>query len=429
VSAPDERLVGRWLAAAILVSLAGGVGLAFVLYGMPAAHWSSWGANAGGARHFARALGLTAGPVGEGAFVARMRLCLATAWFGYGAALVLGRGGRGPQLRSVRAVGALAALGLAVLMPPALSCDVYGYVAFARLPVVHGLNPYTHTQLALRALGDPVGPFLQWDLPSPYGPLWTELSMALVAPLQGTPLYAQVLAFKLLAGAALVGLAAVGAQIAERLSPGRGALAALAIGLNPMLLIEGPGNGHNDLVFLLPLLACVLWLLRGRFVGAAALLGLSIAIKLVSVVALPWLLLLPAVGTNRRRLTMVVVALAPVVLLQLPFGTAGSGLVAHLLAHAGPGSTVGGWLKGRWVLALVWAMSCVWVRRRACVPALMTAWVAVATATILLGLDAWYPWYFSWPLALALVRWERRSLAVAIASNVLALTMLSFYAR
>jgi hypothetical protein len=427
VTAPDERLVGRCLAVAVLLSLAGGLGLAFVLYRMPDAHWSSWGASAGGARHFARALGFAGEPLGEAAFRTRMRLWLALAWFGYGTALVLARGGTVPGRGTVGAVGAFAALALAVLMPPALSCDVYGYVAFARLPLVHGLNPYTHGQLALRALGDPVGPFVQWDLPSPYGPLWTDLSMALVAPLQRAPLYAQVLAFKLLAGAALVGLAALGAQLAERLSPGRGALAALAIGLNPLLLIEGPGSGHNDLAFLLPLLACLLWLLRGRPVGAAALLGLSIAIKLVTVVALPWLLLLPVAGTNRRRLAMAGVALAPVLLLQLPFGTAGSGLVAHLAAHAGPGATLGTWLKARWMLAVVWGISCLWVRRQACVPALMTAWVAVATATVLV--DAWYPWYFSWPLALALVRWERRWLPVVIAGNVLALTMMSFYAH
>jgi hypothetical protein len=428
VTGPDERRAGRLLAVAIGLSLAGVFGLAYVLYGMPAAHWSTWGANAPGAAHFARAFSIRPPTFDEATFVRWLQVCLVAAWLGYGAALVLGHA-RPPRAGTIR-VAAVAAVAMAVIFPPALSCDVYGYLAYARLPLVHGLNPYTHSQQVLRAAGDPVAPFLQWDLASPYGPLWTLLSMAVVGPLRGASLFAQVLALKLLAAGGLIGLTVLGADLAERLAPGRGSLAALAIGFNPLLLIEGPGSGHNDLAMLVPLVASVLVFQRGRPTGAAALLGLSVAIKLITVIALPWLLLLrlrEAAGRGRALPLMVLAALGPAVVLQLCFGTAGRGLLDHLTAHGGIGTAM--FFGRRWPLGLLLVLSCLWVYRRACVPAVTLAWVVVSTAAILLGGDVWYPWYVAWPLALALVRWQRPGLPLVIATNVLALAMMSFYAR
>jgi hypothetical protein len=439
--APDEsraRFFARalWGAGALLV-LALGV-LAAVLYGMPAAHWSYWGAGAPGARHFGEVLGVSLA-LSEQTFVALLRACLVGAWLAYGAAVAAARAAGGGAVRArLGLVAALAGV-LAVLFPPALSCDVYAYVGFARMPLVHGLDPYRESQLVLRGLGDPAAPFLQWDLASPYGPLWTALSMALVAPVRHAPLLVQVLAFKLAAAAALIGLAAVGGRVAERLAPGRGPLAVLAIGLNPLLLVEGPGTGHNDLILLLPLLGALLAALRGRFLLAALLVGLSVGIKLVTLVVVPWLLILRlrAGGPWRHRLggaaAAAALSLAPTLaLLALAWSPAAvaSSLLAHFGAHVAPGTAAGALLQRRWPLALVFAGCALWVYRRPSVAALQGAWVVFASAFILVGLEIWYPWYFSWPLALALVRWDgRASLGLAISSNVLALTLMSFYAR
>ena len=67
------------------------------------------------------------------------------------------------------------------LGPPLISQDVFGYLAFARMGALHGLDPYTH--IAAEASTDPVFQFVGWPFKhSPYGPLYTLLSYA-TAPL------------------------------------------------------------------------------------------------------------------------------------------------------------------------------------------------------------------------------------------------------
>ena len=67
----------------------------------------------------------------------------------------------------------------ALLAPPLFSGDVFGYIGFARLDVLHGLSPYVHTAAA--APHDAIYHLLGWtNLTTPYGPLFTLLSEALV---------------------------------------------------------------------------------------------------------------------------------------------------------------------------------------------------------------------------------------------------------
>src|SRR3954454_7885681 len=57
-----------------------------------------------------------------------------------------------------------------MLAPPLLSSDVFGYVDWARLGVVHGIDPYAHGSLA--APHDEAFRYFRCrtDMPSPYGP-------------------------------------------------------------------------------------------------------------------------------------------------------------------------------------------------------------------------------------------------------------------
>ena len=60
-----------------------------------------------------------------------------------------------------------------MLGPPLISQDVFGYLAFARMGALHGLDPYT--QIPAEAALDPVFGFIGWPfLHSPYGPLFTS---------------------------------------------------------------------------------------------------------------------------------------------------------------------------------------------------------------------------------------------------------------
>src|SRR4051812_9183874 len=80
-------------------------------------------------------------------------------------------------------VAAVVALNvLFLLAPPLLSSDVFGYIDWARLGTLHGLDPYAHGSLA--APHDPAFAYFRWRtaMPSPYGPVFTVASYA-TAPL------------------------------------------------------------------------------------------------------------------------------------------------------------------------------------------------------------------------------------------------------
>ena len=68
-----------------------------------------------------------------------------------------------------------------LLGPPLISQDVFGYLDFARLGALHGLDPYTH--VAAQVPTDSAYLFVGWPFQnSPYGPLFTLGSYA-IAPL------------------------------------------------------------------------------------------------------------------------------------------------------------------------------------------------------------------------------------------------------
>ena len=67
-----------------------------------------------------------------------------------------------------------------LLGPPLISQDVFGYLAFARMGALHGLDPYTH--VAAEAPADAIFQFVGWPFQhSPYGPLFTLASYAIGA--------------------------------------------------------------------------------------------------------------------------------------------------------------------------------------------------------------------------------------------------------
>ena len=70
-------------------------------------------------------------------------------------------------------VATLVAVHVVFLLSPPLSfTDIFNYVNYARMDVVHGLNPYVHVPVA--ASHDPAYKYTTWHhLKSPYGPLFT----------------------------------------------------------------------------------------------------------------------------------------------------------------------------------------------------------------------------------------------------------------
>ena len=171
------------------------------------------------------------------------------------------------------------------LGPPLISADVIGYIDWARAGALHGLNPYSTDSGTV--VSDAVYPFVRWDnFSSPYGPLFTLFSYALV-PL-GVPLNLWALKFSVLI--ASLGCFALIYACAREL--GRDPRLGLVLyGLNPAVLVYAVGGAHNDVLMMLPLLGGVLLLLRGRERAGAVSGSLAVAIKASAGLAVPFLVL------------------------------------------------------------------------------------------------------------------------------------------
>jgi hypothetical protein len=191
----------------------------------------------------------------------------------------------------------VAAHAILLLGPPLISQDVFGYLGFARLGALHGLDPYTH--VAAQAPGDEVFWFVGWPYQhSPYGPLFTLASYA-TAPLG---LAGGLWALKAVAVASSLAAVALVARAAAKLGQSP-RWAAAFVGLNPVLLVLAVGGAHNDTLIVMTL-AAALALTAGanpRFRAAAAALAVGVGIKVTAGLALAFLALAPASWRERRR--------------------------------------------------------------------------------------------------------------------------------
>ena len=147
-----------------------------------------------------------------------------------------------PRLRVKWVLAAIVVLHLIFLLSPPLTLsDVFNYLNYGRMEAVYHLNPYM-TLPALEPHGDPTFLLSNWHgLLSPYGPLFTVFTMALV-PLGVTGSF---WAMKLTLMLASLGTVFLVYRCAELL--GRNPLAAAVIvGINPIVLVWGLGGDHND---------------------------------------------------------------------------------------------------------------------------------------------------------------------------------------
>jgi hypothetical protein len=164
------------------------------------------------------------------------------------------------QLRLRVVVAALLAVHLIFfLAPPLALTDIFNYVNYGRMEVVHHLNPYTTIPI-LEPHDDPSFALSNWHhLFSPYGPLFTLLSFAVV-PLG---VAASFWAFKAILLAASLGTLALVFKCAKLL--GRDPVQAIVfLGLNPVVLVWGLGGDHNDFTMLFCIALGVYLLLRAR---------------------------------------------------------------------------------------------------------------------------------------------------------------------
>jgi Glycosyltransferase family 87 len=188
------------------------------------------------------------------------------------------------QVRSIATAILVAVAGFA-LAPVLLSHDVYSYVDYARLGVVHGLDPYVHPPAA--APFDPAYARVTWiDATSAYGPLFTLATY----PLAWLPVWLAIATLKAMAALSVLAIALLVARIA----PARGIspLAAAAfVALNPLVLIHVVGGAHNDGLAMLAATIGVAAMLSAREATAGAAFIAAFAIKAPAAIAAPFALL------------------------------------------------------------------------------------------------------------------------------------------
>jgi alpha-1,6-mannosyltransferase len=267
------------LGCAVLIAVAAAAGDSF-LVSTPSGHAPAW---------LTGPLGGLGSSIGRPEF---LRL-VALMWIGYALAVAAC-----DHVSPVLALSVVAALHVVFFAaPPLMSTDVFGYLDYARLGSLHGLNPYTHPPIA--SPGDAVYPLVgeKWrHTATAYGPLFTLITY----PLAHLPAAAAIWALKGLATTASLACVVLVWHCARR--RGRDGLRpALLVGLNPLLLVFAVGGGHNDLIMMAATVGAVALVLAERERSAAVSACAAAAIKASAVVVLPFVIL----GARRPRRALV----------------------------------------------------------------------------------------------------------------------------
>jgi len=359
-------------------------------------------------------LGAIGEPLGYRVFL----IALLTFTGAYAALAVMAR-----QLPSRFVIALIAALHLIVFIGPILlSTDVFSYIAYARMGVVHGINPYIHGPIAIKY--DPVFPYQgqSWlKTATAYGPLYTLLSY----PLAPLGVVGALWGFKLEALLASAATLVLTWRVAARrgLNP---TPALLLVGANPLYIIYGLAGAHNDVIMTAFLMGAVALALSGRDSWSGASVIAGTLVKATSAAMLPFMIV------GRRRVGTITGALAALLAGALvgyvAFGIHGLDIVAalnrdaafvssdsfptelaHLIGKPGVYPVDHTFLKAALAVVLVYLL---WRTWRGYDWIAASGWALLAIAVTASWLLAWYT---LWALPLAVVVRDRRLLIATLA--------------
>ncbi len=337
-----------------------------------------------------------------------------------------------------------AAIGFAVILLwvyPIGAIDIFDYIFRARLWAVYNFNPLTVAPMQVSE--DPWYSYIVWVwYGSPYGPLWTYLSLILYQ-LAGDDLLRNLLAFKLLPSACIIACSVMIYDLLRGRGTGAALSGVLLFAWNPLLLFESVVNGHNDIV-MITFVVFALWLYQRRHFQAAVivcLLATFIKIAAAPLVPVFWL----AGLTNQREvrarwrylLTSTAIGLSLSVVIYAPLWAGAmtfegikilderftSSLAAITVLSLEPylgATTAAEWVRNSFTL--IFAIVYGW-RLQSVSSSELALQESVFTLLVLLLLIAtqWFqPWYVTWVIALApLMKDSHRSLAVLWSASAL----------
>jgi hypothetical protein len=356
------------------------------------------------------------------------------------------------------------------LSPPLALTDVFNYVNYGRMEVVHHLNPYTTVPI-LEPHNDPAFSLSNWhQLLSPYGPLFTLITFVVV-PLGLAGSFWALKGILTIASLSLIFVVWKAARLLADRAPEdspRGSrpridpVAAIAlVGLNPIVIMWGLGGDHNDFITMLFVMLAFYALLRAGtmpglagpaeeqtskrtelllMAGAGAALMTAVALKASAGILIPIVLGSQLAGwgsgrsavLHRRHLLQLLAGMA---LAALVWGTASvaafgphlpdlatqgrlvtmdsvPNLLGMALLQGGETTTLRLILSGVLALTIV-ACSVLAYRRRESLTG--AGW---ATVALLVTLSWVLPWYVLWLQPLAALAGSRRLRTVALVLGV-----------
>ncbi len=318
------------------------------------------------------------------------------------------------------ALGAVIALHVVLMLAPPIGLsDAFNYIAYGRLAVEHGLNPYTDTLLSVPR--DPVFLYATWpDWTNPYGPLATLAFY----PLGALDVPQALWLLKVAAAGTGIGLAFLVAACARELKrPTSGAVVLVA--LNPVFLVYAVAGAHVDLLLMLLVTGAVLALARGRSGLAGAGLAAAAAVKTTAVVVAPFAL---AGARGRRRDLLIGAGVAGLGIAGLALALWGPHLLAGVAdqhdavsVRSLPGivsrafgakeppvvvqalAALGFAVAYLWLLVLAWRGTMTWLAA--------AGW---ATVAMLVAVTWLMPWYVIWLLPFAALAGSRRLVGASV---------------
>ena len=320
-------------------------------------------------------------------------------------------------------IGTIVALHFVLFLGPVLvSQDVFQYIDYGRLGVLHGVNPFANGPIA--APHDPLFRYvgtIWYHVASAYGPLFTLLSY----PVALLGVDGAVWGMKVIGIAASLAALTFVWLCAKRL--GRDpVLATLIVAINPLWVIYGVGGYHNDLLMDALMMGGVLLLLREQDARGAATIVAAAAVKATGIVVLPFVLL------ARRRVSLLTGTAAALVVIGcislLAFGVHGLDFVsvlkrnstfvssdsfplevAHLIGLPGVFRIDRTITRVGSVVVILWFMWRTWRGYDWISASAWTLLILAVSATWLLA------WYLLWALPLAVISKDRRVLWATLA--------------
>lgn len=178
---------------------------------------------------------------------------------------------------------------ISIFAYPYLSADLFNYLFDAKIILNYHANPYTHRPLDFP--NDEWLRFMRWvHRYSPYGPVWLLLSV--VPSVLGFGKFVITLFnFKVLMAAFHLLNCLIIYKILFKLNPKNQMLGTSFYALNPLVLIEGVVNAHNDVVLATFILLPVYLLSNQKPLLSILANIIGTLVKYIPAINLPWLIL------------------------------------------------------------------------------------------------------------------------------------------